>query len=124
MVTYDGGVSLRMRWVLLFAMVGVLAAGSVACPLWMTARTIGADPCSHDTPAPEECPPSVCASASPYLGSDLRGSDVPDLQECAGEASEALAGLALQSAVRDSHQDWIPPGLSDPLFLRFRALLI
>jgi hypothetical protein len=61
MVTRNGGVSLRAHWVLLFAIAGLLAAGSVACPVWISAMNASSYPCSDEAPMQEECPPSICA---------------------------------------------------------------
>jgi hypothetical protein len=124
MVTRNGGVSLRAYWVLLFAIAGLLAAGSVACPVWISAMNASSDPCSDEAPMQEECPPSICAVGSPYLASDIRRSDAPDFRASHAEVPHVAAALAWPTTVRQRHQDWIPPGSRDPVFLRIHVLLI
>jgi hypothetical protein len=73
---------------------------------------------------PEDCPPSICAVGSPYLASDIRGFVSPDLQESPVEGTDAATAFAWPTTVRQTHQDWIPPGSRDPVFLRIHVLLI
>ena len=124
MVTYTGGVNVRAHLILVFAIAGLLAGGSLACPVWIAAMSASSDPCSDQGRSQEECPPSICAAASPYLASEFRGSNAPDLQESSAGVPDSTAALVWASTVRETHQDWIPPGSRDPVFLRIHVLLI
>ena len=111
--------------ILVVAMVGVLAAGAVACPIWMSALHANSDPCSEESKVPDPCPPSICAAAVPYIAAQIRADDLPPLHELPAEAPEvAMLASVPVATFLSPLDDWIPPGSSGPLFLRIRVLLI
>lgn len=119
-------------WPLLVAMAAVIAANTVACPLWMSASGMesdasgmGNDPHSDEHNVPDSCPPSICVAASPYIVAQFRADELPPLQEYPAEAPEAARLSSVPVTVVSPQGDWIPPPeSSDPLFLRLRVLLI
>lgn len=113
--------------ILVLFIAGTLASSSVACPLWVVAMNTDMQqhhPCSEETQHPENCPPSICAAASPYLTADARSSQALQPQELPAEEPHESSKPVLARAALNTHQDWIPPGWRDPLFLHIRVLLI
>ena len=110
---------------LLVAMAEILAANTVACPLWMSVSNMESHPSSEEHNAPDSCPPSICTAASPYIVAQFRGDDLPPLQELSAEAPEAARPSGAPDNVIGPQGDWIPPPeSSEGLFLRLRVLLI
>jgi len=112
-------------FILALAMAGVLAAGAVACPMWMSAFNAHSDPCSEESKVPGPCPPSICAAASPYIAAQIRADDLPPLHELPAEAPDAaILERGPAATVLSPQDDWKPPGSHGPLYLRIHVLLI
>lgn len=107
------------------ALAAILVISAVACPLWMGLLSDCSMPGSNESDdAPDQCPMSICLASSPYLASHV-SANFPQLKELPVEAVISTALLSSSvSAAPYQMADGAPPGLSSPIFLRTRSLLI
>src|SRR5258707_8079784 len=114
----------QVRWALVLIVIGAVAAGGAACPLWMTLSQHGMSCCDRSN-SPDQCPLSICQASSPYLASRASTSHAPLLQAPPVDTVLPVV-LWTPSASADlvRRDDGAPPVSSGPLFLRFHSLLI
>ena len=114
-----------VRWLLILATAGTLAASTIACPLWMSFANHDGMPCSDQSNSPVECPFSICQANSPYLASHVSVLHPPFVHGLPIEpAVSTVLWTSSAHAKPMRRDDEPPPTVGDPLFLRIHSFLI
>lgn len=124
-LVYNVSVKSGVRWLLILATAGTLAASTIACPLWMSFANKGEMPCSDQSNSPAQCPFSICQANSPYLAAHVSVLHPPLVHGLPIELADSTVLWTSSAHAKPMRRDdEPPPAVSGPLFLRTHSFLI